>query len=151
MKFLREHVADEVRCIATAKALKFMGEAAMEAGVEESDPTHPLHIELARWADVVLVSPCSANTLAKLAHGLADNLLTTTVLATQAPVYVLPSMNRMMWDKPITRRNVQTLRESGVDIIEPVPGTSMATQKWGDAVGGDIRYAINHIQFHQQI
>lgn len=149
LQYLRAFGAQEVRCVATASALKFLGDAAPEAETSESNPTHPLHIDLALWADVVLVSPCSANTLAKLARGLADNLLTTTVLATPAPVYVLPSMNRLMWAKPVTQRNVQELQAAGLHVIPPLPGTSMATQRWGDAIGGDIQYAVNHIQFQQ--
>ncbi|HCK28917.1 MAG TPA: bifunctional 4'-phosphopantothenoylcysteine decarboxylase/phosphopantothenoylcysteine synthetase, partial [Acinetobacter ursingii] len=71
------------------------------------------HIELARWADLVLVAPASCDTLAKFAHGLADDLLSTLYLATKAPVWVAPAMNQQMWAAKATQRNLQTLVEDG--------------------------------------
>lgn len=80
------------------------------------------HIELARWADLVLIAPATADCLAKLAHGRADDLLTTLCLATEAPVAVAPAMNRVMWSHPATQANVHTLRERGVRIWGPAAG-----------------------------
>ena len=80
------------------------------------------HIELARWADIILVAPASANTLARLAHGLADDLLSTLCLATDAPVFVAPAMNRLMWANPATVRNCALLQASGVGFIGPAEG-----------------------------
>lgn len=80
------------------------------------------HIELARWADVILIAPCSANTLAKLAQGAADNLLTALCLATDAPLAVAPAMNRLMWANPATRQNVALLLKRGVHIFGPAAG-----------------------------
>ena len=80
------------------------------------------HIELARWADLILIAPASANTLARLAHGLADDLLGTLCLATDAPLYVAPAMNRLMWAHAATVHNCQTLRSRGVNFIEPAVG-----------------------------
>ncbi len=71
------------------------------------------HIELARWADVILVAPASANTIARLAHGQADNLLTTVCLASEAIKCFAPAMNRVMWSDPATRENCQTLLDRG--------------------------------------
>lgn len=80
------------------------------------------HIELARWAERVLIAPASADTLARLAHGNADDLLTTVVLATAAPVYVAPAMNQQMWANLAVQANVGTLRVRGVEILGPADG-----------------------------
>ncbi|WP_038344619.1 bifunctional phosphopantothenoylcysteine decarboxylase/phosphopantothenate--cysteine ligase CoaBC [Acinetobacter sp. A47] len=80
------------------------------------------HIELARWADLVLVAPASCDTIAKFAHGLADDLLSTLYLATKAPVWVAPAMNQQMWAAKATQRNLQTLVEDGVHVIMPDAG-----------------------------
>ncbi|MDI9664175.1 bifunctional phosphopantothenoylcysteine decarboxylase/phosphopantothenate--cysteine ligase CoaBC [Acinetobacter baumannii] len=80
------------------------------------------HIELARWADLLLVAPASCDTLAKFANGLADDLLSTLFLATKAPVWVAPAMNQQMWAAKATQRNLQTLVEDGVHVIMPDAG-----------------------------
>ena len=76
----------------------------------------PGHISLAQ-ADVAVVAPCTANTMAKMAHGIADNLLTSVLLAVRAPVVVAPAMNDGMWANPATQANVATLRARGVRIV----------------------------------
>lgn len=80
------------------------------------------HIELARWADLVLVAPASCDAIAKFANGLADDLLSTLYLATKAPVWVAPAMNQQMWAAKATQRNLQTLVEDGVHVIMPDAG-----------------------------
>ncbi|WP_277604726.1 bifunctional phosphopantothenoylcysteine decarboxylase/phosphopantothenate--cysteine ligase CoaBC [Acinetobacter sp. NIPH 2024] len=80
------------------------------------------HIELARWADLVLVAPASCDTIAKFANGLADDLLSTLYLATKAPVWVAPAMNQQMWAAKATQRNLQTLVEDGIHVIMPDAG-----------------------------
>ena len=80
------------------------------------------HISLARAADVVVVAPATANILAKMAHGLADDLLSTTLLATRAPVLVAPAMNREMYRHPATQENLRKLRERGVQVVGPESG-----------------------------
>jgi phosphopantothenoylcysteine decarboxylase / phosphopantothenate---cysteine ligase len=80
------------------------------------------HIELAKWAERVLIAPASADTLARLAHGFADDLLSTVVLATAAPVYVAPAMNQQMWANLAVQANVGTLRVRGVGILGPADG-----------------------------
>lgn len=80
------------------------------------------HIELARWADLVLVAPASCDTLAKFAAGLADDLLSTLYLATKAPVWVAPAMNQQMWAAKATQRNLATLVEDGVHVVMPEAG-----------------------------
>ncbi len=81
------------------------------------------HIELARWADLVLVAPASCDTLAKFAAGLADDLLSTLYLATKAPVWVAPAMNQQMWAAKATQRNLAMLIEDGVHVIMPDAGS----------------------------
>lgn len=81
------------------------------------------HIELARWAEVVIVAPASADCLARLAHGLADDLATTLCLATAAPLLVAPAMNRQMWAHAATRANLALLRERGVAVCGPEEGS----------------------------
>lgn len=81
------------------------------------------HIELARWAELVIVAPASADCLARLAHGLADDLATTLCLATAAPLLVVPAMNRQMWAHAATRANLALLRERGVVVCGPEEGS----------------------------
>ncbi len=80
------------------------------------------HIELARWADLVLIAPASAGFIARLAAGQADDLLTTLCLATEAPIALAPAMNRVMWANPATRANVATLHSRGIHVLGPAEG-----------------------------
>jgi len=80
------------------------------------------HIELARWADRILIAPASADFLARLAHGLASDLLTTLCLATDVPIAVAPAMNRLMWANAATRANVALLAARGIEVIGPAEG-----------------------------
>ena len=80
------------------------------------------HIELARWADRILVAPASADFLARLAHGLASDLLTTLCLATDVPITVAPAMNRLMWANAATRANMTLLAARGIEVIGPAEG-----------------------------
>ncbi|WP_295446220.1 bifunctional phosphopantothenoylcysteine decarboxylase/phosphopantothenate--cysteine ligase CoaBC [uncultured Thiodictyon sp.] len=88
---------------------------AAEAGMD--------HIELARWADRVLLAPATADLIARLAAGLADDLLTTLVLATAAPLYLAPAMNQQMWRHPATQENLERLRRRGVQVLGPGVGS----------------------------
>lgn len=86
-------------------------------------PNNMAHINLSRQANVIVIAPASADVLAKLAHGLADDLLTTLCLARgQCPLIVAPAMNREMWEHPATQRNIQQLRNDGVSILGPGSG-----------------------------
>ena len=127
---LREAGA-EVQVAMTANAQRFVGAASLQAvsGVsvrdslwDEAAEAAMGHIELARWADRVLVAPATADILAKLAHGLADNLVSTLCLVTTAPIAVVPAMNNRMWLHPATQGNVDTLRARGVQVIGPDDG-----------------------------
>ena len=80
------------------------------------------HIELARWADRVVIAPATANTIARLAHGLADDLVSTLCLATTAPITLCPAMNHRMWLHPATQANIALLREHGASVVGPEDG-----------------------------
>lgn len=82
----------------------------------------PEHIALAERPDIAVVAPCTANTMAKLATGLADNLLTSVLLATKKPILLAPAMNTGMWTSPATQRNLRTLREDGRAVVGPGTG-----------------------------
>ncbi len=92
------------------------------------------HIELAKWADLIVIAPASANTLARLAMGMADDLLTTVCLATTAPVLIAPAMNQQMWAHPAVSLNVQTLADMNYHIIKPASGE----QACGDVGAGRL-------------
>ena len=81
------------------------------------------HIELARWASLILIAPASANTIARLAHGLADDLLSTLCLASEAPQVIAPAMNRIMWSHAATQQNIDTLHARGVRTLGPGVGS----------------------------
>ena len=91
----------------------------MFADIANFDETH---IALANFADVVLIAPATANFIAKVAHGIADDLLTTTILATPAQIIISPAMNTVMWENPATQDNLKILVKRGVKIIEPATG-----------------------------
>src|SRR5690348_13039985 len=121
----------EVQVAMTGAATKFVGPATFQALTgrpvitdlwDASFPNNMAHIELSRGADAILVAPASADFLAKLAHGIADDLLSTTCLARNCPLLVAPAMNVEMWDNPATQRNVATLRADGVTLMGPAPG-----------------------------
>ena len=91
--------------------------------VEDFDSRCPLaHIELGDWADVMVLAPATANTIAKLAHGIADNLLLSTFLACDKRKVIFPAMNVKMYENPLTRRNITLLREAGYEVFEPDEG-----------------------------
>ncbi|HNR91479.1 MAG TPA: bifunctional phosphopantothenoylcysteine decarboxylase/phosphopantothenate--cysteine ligase CoaBC, partial [Dokdonella sp.] len=127
---LREAGA-EVRVVLTESAARFVtaltfqalsGQPVRSSLWDEAAEAAMGHIELARWADEILVAPASADVLARLAHGQANDLLTTVVLASTAPLSVAPAMNHQMWTHAATRANVETLRARGVRVFGPASG-----------------------------
>jgi len=127
---LRERGA-EVQVVMTAGARQFVTPLTFQAlsgrpvrsDLWDEDAEAAMgHIELARWADRILIAPASADFLARLAHGLADDLLATLCLATDVPISVAPAMNRLMWANAATRANVELLRSRGVAILGPSVG-----------------------------
>lgn len=119
-----------VKVVMTGNATRFVGTATMRAlsgepvavSLWDEPAARVHHISLAEEADVFVIAPATANVLAKLAHGRADDLLTTTALATEAPVVVAPAMNVHMWRADATRDNVATLRSRGCVVVEPDTG-----------------------------
>ena len=117
----------DVSVIMTRDALEFVGEVTFRTlsqnpvGIEmfpETTEWRPEHISLADRADVLVIAPCTAHMIAKLACGLADDLLSCTALATEARMVVAPAMNVKMWDHPATQANVETLRTRGVQFVD---------------------------------
>ena len=89
---------------------------------EEKDSKKIAHIDLADWADLILVAPATANVIGKIANGIADNMITTTLLAATSPVWIAPAMNVHMYQHPAVQRNIETLKEFGCTFIEPGEG-----------------------------
>ena len=141
-----------VRVVQTPASLRFVGRATFEGvtgapvlvdefepdpargafpgdALPEHDPIS--HLELVRRCDAFVVAPASANTIAKLAGGQADNLLTSAALACKAPLIVAPAMNGAMWEHPATAANVETLRSRGAEIVEPETGRLASKGEWG--------------------
>jgi phosphopantothenoylcysteine decarboxylase/phosphopantothenate--cysteine ligase len=129
-----ERKALEVHVVMTEAACKFVqpltfaaltGHKVITGLWEETGNTYDAaieHISEAQWADAVVIAPATANILAKFAHGIADDFISTLYLATQAPVLVAPAMNTNMWEHPATRANLEILRQRGVRILEPGTG-----------------------------
>jgi phosphopantothenoylcysteine decarboxylase / phosphopantothenate---cysteine ligase len=119
----------EVRVVPTASALRFVGEATWAAlsgnpvATEVWDDVHEVpHVRIGQGADLVVVAPATADTLARAAHGSADDLLTNTLLTARCPVVFAPAMHTEMWEHPATRENVATLRRRGAVVVEPAVG-----------------------------
>ena len=121
----------EVRVVVTKNACEFVAPLTFETLSDNpvamsmwerrtESPTE--HIALARWADVFVVAPATANVVAKLALGLADDLLSTTALACEAPLVLAPAMNTSMWKNPAVQANVETLRTRGAVLVGPAEG-----------------------------
>lgn len=102
------------------------------------------HVELAKRADLVLIAPATANIMAKLAHGLADDMLTTTVLACQCPKLIAPAMNTRMYENPVTQDNQELLRRYGWQVIEPESG-HLACGDTGKGKFPDERLIVEHV------
>jgi phosphopantothenoylcysteine decarboxylase/phosphopantothenate--cysteine ligase len=118
-----------VRVVPTGSALQFVGAAtwaALSGEPVSADPWHDVHevphVRLGQGADLVVVAPATANVMAKAAHGLADDLLTNTLLTARCPVVMVPAMHTEMWEHPATVDNVATLRRRGVVVVEPAVG-----------------------------
>ncbi|MCT6822357.1 MAG: bifunctional phosphopantothenoylcysteine decarboxylase/phosphopantothenate--cysteine ligase CoaBC [Apilactobacillus sp.] len=89
---------------------------------DEPNPKEITHIDIATWADLSIVAPATANTIAKIANGIADDVVSTTLLATPTQKIVVPAMNNNMWDNLATQRNIKQLEDDGIDILYPTDG-----------------------------
>jgi len=121
----------DVRCALTPRAARFVSSLALQALTGHSVRTELLdpgeegqidHIALADWAELMLVAPATADMLARLAHGLADDMVSTVALATRAPLLLAPAMNVNMWHHPATQQNLVSLRERGARVVGPDSG-----------------------------
>jgi phosphopantothenoylcysteine decarboxylase / phosphopantothenate---cysteine ligase len=121
----------DVQVVMTQSACEFITPVTMQALSgkpvflnmwDQSIPNGMPHIELSRDADAILIAPATANFMAKLVHGSADDLLSTLCLARDCPLLVAPAMNKQMWENPATQRNVAKLIEDGIDILGPEAG-----------------------------
>ena len=124
----------DVRCIMTEAAQAFITPLTLQTlsgnpvytdmfALQQNPEWKVEHIGLAHWADCMLIVPATADFIGKVAHGLADDLLSTCVMATDAPVYFAPAMNDRMYANPIVQSNIQTLRQAGYGFVEPVDGS----------------------------
>ncbi len=146
-----------VRCVLTAGGAQFITPMTLAALSENpvhtslwdlKDEAEMGHIQLSREADLIVIAPATADLLAKMAAGIADDLATTLLLATDKPVLAAPAMNVRMWQHPATRRNVAQLRADGITVIEPDEGP-MACGEFGpgrlpepDAILAAIQHAL---------
>lgn len=121
----------DVKVVATKNALQFVTAFTLETLTHHKlyvdmfdgpSEYHTEHISLAQWADCLLVAPATANVMAKMANGMADDALSTTCLACKCPVMVVPAMNENMWDHPATQHNVDLLKSRGVEVLMPAEG-----------------------------
>ena len=143
----------KVRCVMTPAAEKFITPLLMASLSENQvytdlwslkDETEMGHIRLSREADVILVAPASANIMAKLAHGLCDDLASTVLMATDKPVIVVPAMNYMMWQNAATQENAAILHRRGIDILGPASG-EMACGETGDGRMVEVLEIVDYL------
>jgi phosphopantothenoylcysteine synthetase/decarboxylase len=135
---LLRHVAEDVQVVLSRAAARLVSPLAVEVAsrhpvyieMEDRGPdVFVPHIELGLAADLVLVYPATVNVLAKVAQGIADELIPALILATPAPVFFVPGTNPNMWEHPAVRRNVRTLKEDGYVVLPPFPAVEMATRE----------------------
>jgi phosphopantothenoylcysteine synthetase/decarboxylase len=135
---LLRHFADDVQVVLSRAAAGMVSRKAVEVAtrhpvfVEMDDTSSDVfvpHIELGRDVDLVLVYPATVNVVAKVAHGVADELIPALILATPAPVFFVPVANPLMWNHPASRRNLKTLRDDGYVVLPPLPGVEVATRE----------------------
>ncbi|MDP3269577.1 MAG: bifunctional phosphopantothenoylcysteine decarboxylase/phosphopantothenate--cysteine ligase CoaBC [Legionella sp.] len=150
------HLGAEVRVVMTDSAQQFISPLTMQAlsGNEvrselfDSQAERAMgHIELARWADYLIIAPASANCLAKMAQGLADDLLSTLYLVAEVPVIICPAMNKSMWSHPATQTNCDLLLKRGVIFVGPEEG-AQACGEYGFGRLSETEQIINAIRLH---
>jgi phosphopantothenoylcysteine decarboxylase/phosphopantothenate--cysteine ligase len=133
----------DVRVVLTEMAQRFVTKESLRAVApceafsvwDDLPPGRDSHVTMANWAEVIAVLPATANLLGKVANGIADDLLTSILLAAPCPVVLVPATSRTMWEKPAVQRNVARLREDGYQVVEPGEGVAFAT---GEAEAGSL-------------
>ena len=140
---LLRHVADDVQVVLSRAAARLVTPYAVSVAsrhpvyteLDDSGPdVYVPHIELSRGADLVLVYPATINVLAKVATGMADELIPALILAAEIPVFFVPISNPAMTDHPAVRRNIRQLREDGYVVLPPLPNVEIATREGLDQV-----------------
>ena len=144
---MRHVLGLEVRAIMTAAAATMVAPRALAVAtghpvaLDDADSTATsavAHMHLATWGELMLIVPATANVLAKAAHGMADDLLGTAILAAQSPVVFAPAMNASMWSKAAVQRNVATIRSDGYGVVPPVPALAVSDGQMAGAGLPDI-------------
>jgi len=155
VRLLRKQ-GNEVRVVMTQSAMQFIAPLTFQALSGNPVATELLdaeeensmgHINLARWADQIIIAPATANSIAKFSNGLADDLLSTIFLAANCPVYIAPAMNQAMWHQSITQENILRLEKHGVQMIGPEAGE----QACGETGLGRMSEAADIASFLQRI
>lgn len=140
---LLQHVADDVQVVLSRAAAQLVSKYAVEVAsrhevyveLDQSGPaTFVPHIELPRRADLVLVYPATVNIVGKVANGIADELISALILATDKPVIFVPVANELMWRKPAVARNLERLAADGYVVLPPQPNIEVATREGLDTV-----------------
>jgi len=152
VRLLRKHDY-QVRVVMTSSATQFItpltfqalsGHAVHTQLLDASEENAMGHINLARWADIFLIAPATANCMAKLSHGIADDLLSTLYLAAECPIYLAPAMNQAMWSKAVTQENYQRLKQHKVNFIGPESG-SQACGEVGEGRMSEPTHIVQHL------
>jgi phosphopantothenoylcysteine synthetase/decarboxylase len=140
---LRADLAREVRVIMTRQAARMLPPSAVAMICDEvfldQEPTivrQPGHIELARWGEMFVILPATANVIGQAASGLGSSLLTTTILAAPVPILFCPNVHPVMWNKTVVQRNVEILRKDGHTVIEPISASAYEVDS------GDLRESL---------
>ena len=161
VRLLRKQGA-EVRVVMTESAMEFISPLTFQA--LSGNPVHSQlldadaenamgHISLARWADLLVIAPATANLIAKMTHGLADDLLSTLYLAATCPVYVAPAMNQAMWNKAVTQENIEKLQRHGIALIGPEQGDQACGETGFGRMSEPVdicRHLIQALELHNQ-
>lgn len=135
IRILRQALADDVFVVMSKAATHFIPPYTLELFSGHPVLSDPFsapeglkvpHIQLGRRADIYVIAPATANVLAKGAAGICDDLVTTLLVSTRAPIVFVPNMNEIMWESPVVQRNVATLRALGHRVLEPVKGFEVA-------------------------
>lgn len=147
--YLKQHLFEEIRVIMTDTATEFVNPQIIssytgfpthmkELGTSTEFPAP--HVSLTEWADLFLILPASSNVIGKAANGIADDLLTSAIMAASCPVVFVPSMNLQMWNKPVVQRNIKLLQEDGYHVaVGPIKeGYRVSTGQYEEGLTIDI-------------
>jgi phosphopantothenoylcysteine synthetase/decarboxylase len=154
IQFLRRGLVETVRVIMTESAAQLVPAATMEAysgqpvfidSFDGKAERYVPHIELTRDADVFVIMPATANIIAKAANGIADDLLSTAIVASPVPVVIVPCMNEQMWFNKAVQRNVELARSHGYHVLEPAHGIEVADLQPNYGVMPPLDQIIGHI------